>query len=762
MPHGALRFRVEDIDDECADREVVFVHDRRTGQTTRVSVDSSGIQGDSVSLSPSLSADGRVVAFESLASNLAAGDTNGVEDVFVHDRVSGITRRVSVGSAGNQGDLDSFAAALSADARAVAFQSLASNLVAGDTNGVEDVYVHDLVTGLTARASVGSGGAAGNNISDNPALSADGRFLAFGSAASTLVANDSNLATDVFVHGPGTAGPDLTGDGDLDDTVLGVLDPAAGPDELPPRCPAAAVAVADGMAAFLRPEQAGPATGCPAGPDLNGDGDAVDAVVHLWRGPGSVMNLGCAGTAISLSPTWVAALVPEAGQGATDLNGDGDTDDTVVQVHRVAGPFGSGCTGPASSWLNLMQAADVVQTADVPIGGGSVLSVVAMITPEAAQRADLNGDGDTTDRVLQLFTLDAAGGAARAPIQQAAEDFVLGGTLLAFRTPEAAQGKDLNGDGDTADDVLQVFDLATGMLLNSGSAVTPCRLAACDPRQPYRVFTDSVKFLTLEADQGADLNNDGDMDDLVIQVLNVRTGVVRTIGTVSQDTAAQSDPLGAPLTPDQQAGAAVFVGAGRCVELGEPCGPDAACPSGASCENGTCVQDHGVCATVADCPAGSVCRPDPVVVAVADTDGDGIADPLDNCPSVPNPDQVDSDRDGVGDACDLETATTTTDNRATTTADDTLKRTTRDADVISGGHLVAKALKNEGVDTIFTLCGGHIIDIYDGCIDEGIRIIDVRHEQVAAHAADWEFAIPEGHHLNARVPSRARASSIAG
>jgi acetolactate synthase-1/2/3 large subunit len=73
---------------------------------------------------------------------------------------------------------------------------------------------------------------------------------------------------------------------------------------------------------------------------------------------------------------------------------------------------------------------------------------------------------------------------------------------------------------------------------------------------------------------------------------------------------------------------------------------------------------------------------------------------------------------------------------ATTTAEDTLKRKTRDANVVSGGHLVAKALKSEGVDTIFTLCGGHIIDIYDGCIDEGIRIIDVRHEQVAAHAAD--------------------------
>jgi acetolactate synthase-1/2/3 large subunit len=72
----------------------------------------------------------------------------------------------------------------------------------------------------------------------------------------------------------------------------------------------------------------------------------------------------------------------------------------------------------------------------------------------------------------------------------------------------------------------------------------------------------------------------------------------------------------------------------------------------------------------------------------------------------------------------------------TTTAEDTLQRKSREAGVISGGHLVAKALKNEGVDTIFTLCGGHIIDIYDGCVDEGIRIIDVRHEQVAAHAAD--------------------------
>ena len=81
-------------------------------------------------------------------------------------------------------------------------------------------------------------------------------------------------------------------------------------------------------------------------------------------------------------------------------------------------------------------------------------------------------------------------------------------------------------------------------------------------------------------------------------------------------------------------------------------------------------------------------------------------------------------------------ATEAIKGRATSTAEDTLKQKSREANVVSGGHLVAKALKSEGVDTIFTLCGGHIIDIYDGCIDEGIKIVDVRHEQVAAHAAD--------------------------
>jgi Tol biopolymer transport system component len=123
-------------------RNDVFVRDRRTGRTERVSVSTGGDQSNDESDDPALSANGRFVAFESLASNLVPGDTNGVEDIFVRDRRTGTTRRVSLGPNGIQGNGASQDAALSATGRFVVFQSEASNLVPGDTNGVEDVFVH--------------------------------------------------------------------------------------------------------------------------------------------------------------------------------------------------------------------------------------------------------------------------------------------------------------------------------------------------------------------------------------------------------------------------------------------------------------------------------------------------------------------------------------------------------------------------------------------------------------------------------------------
>ena len=177
-----------------------FVHDRQTGETTRISIASDGTQGNEGSSSPSISADGRYVAFHSFASNLVESDTNGYSDVFVHDRQTGETTRISIASDGTQGNEGSSSPSISADGRYVAFHSFASNLVESDTNGAVDVFVHDMQTGETSRDSIASDGTQGNSQSDNPSISADGRYVAFESNASNLVYEDTNVVYDVFVH----------------------------------------------------------------------------------------------------------------------------------------------------------------------------------------------------------------------------------------------------------------------------------------------------------------------------------------------------------------------------------------------------------------------------------------------------------------------------------------------------------------------------------------------------------------------------------
>jgi Tol biopolymer transport system component len=117
------------------------------GTTARVSLGPNGVQGNSYSRQPALSADGRFVAFESVASNLVPGDTNDARDVFVRDRRTGTTQRVSLGPNGVQGDEGSDTLTLSADGRFVAFSSYASNLVPGDTNDAEDVFVRRVAGG---------------------------------------------------------------------------------------------------------------------------------------------------------------------------------------------------------------------------------------------------------------------------------------------------------------------------------------------------------------------------------------------------------------------------------------------------------------------------------------------------------------------------------------------------------------------------------------------------------------------------------------
>jgi len=189
----------------------VFVRDRHTAMTTQVSVSTSGRKGNGHSQGPSISANGRFVAYWSLASNLLppGSDTNDDEDVFVHDRQTGQTTRVSVSSAGAQGDDGSQFPSITANGRFVAFTSSARALVPNDTNGQSDVFVHDRQTRRTARVSVSCFGVEGNarSGSGGPSISADGRYVAFTSDASNLVDGDTNDASEVFTAANPLAGP---------------------------------------------------------------------------------------------------------------------------------------------------------------------------------------------------------------------------------------------------------------------------------------------------------------------------------------------------------------------------------------------------------------------------------------------------------------------------------------------------------------------------------------------------------------------------
>ena len=179
----------------------IFVRDLTAGTTVRVSLDSDEVEGDSGSYDASISADGRYVAFESSASSLVAGDTNAIYDIFVRDLTAGTTVRVSVDSDEVEANADSYDASISSDGRFVAFESDATNLVAGDTNSTMDVFVRDLTGTTTVRVSVDSDEVVeGNNSSVDPSISADGRFVAFESYATNLVAGDTNGTYDVFTR----------------------------------------------------------------------------------------------------------------------------------------------------------------------------------------------------------------------------------------------------------------------------------------------------------------------------------------------------------------------------------------------------------------------------------------------------------------------------------------------------------------------------------------------------------------------------------
>jgi Tol biopolymer transport system component len=178
----------------------VFVRDCLLGTTTRVNLGPGGVQADNHCDEPAFSDDGSCVAFHSTATNLVAGDTNGQRDSFVVVLATGVVERVSVSSAGAQGNSFSNYPDISADGRFVVFESPATTLVAGDANATTDIFLHDRQTHVTTLASVSTAGVQGDKGSEVAAVSGDGHLVAFDSAATNLVAGDTNNQLDVFVR----------------------------------------------------------------------------------------------------------------------------------------------------------------------------------------------------------------------------------------------------------------------------------------------------------------------------------------------------------------------------------------------------------------------------------------------------------------------------------------------------------------------------------------------------------------------------------
>lgn len=181
--------------------EDIFAVDSATyPDVERVSVSTAGQQANGASGFADVSHDGQIVCFSSVASNLVGGDTNGVRDIFVRYRRYAYTRRVSVSSDGEQGSAGSYNPGVSADGRYVIFSSNASNLVAGDTNGLPDAFVHDLWTGLTHRASLSRSGGQLNGSSTAAGVDSTGAEILFTSNGTNSGWSDFNGSADSFLR----------------------------------------------------------------------------------------------------------------------------------------------------------------------------------------------------------------------------------------------------------------------------------------------------------------------------------------------------------------------------------------------------------------------------------------------------------------------------------------------------------------------------------------------------------------------------------
>jgi len=315
----------------------VFVRDLEADTTTLVSQRAAPLPsltglGASVVAAGGLSADGRYVVFVSDADDLAAGDTNGLADVFVHDLTAGTNLLISINAAADgSGDGVSRDAVLSADGHSVAFVSGASNLVNNDTNALDDVFVHDLQTRTTVLASINfdhSGSA--NGSSAKPSISADGRWTSFQSRATDLVPGDGNSVPDVFVYDRTTGS----------NTVVSVSFttglPATGASEVSLMTPGGRHVIFQSRAGDQLETSPGSAATRIYARDLTNN-----VTLHVSRGANAVFTSVPSGTTgiardktVSLDGNWVAFEIgPDSGLYVCDLRADANTPSRLVSTN---------------------------------------------------------------------------------------------------------------------------------------------------------------------------------------------------------------------------------------------------------------------------------------------------------------------------------------------------------------------------------------------------------------------------------------------
>lgn len=681
--------------------EDVFVRDRRTGETVRVSVNSSGVQGNGKSNRPSISAAGRYIAFYSDASNLVGGDSptfdaiscplcTGVRDIFVHDRLAGTTERVSVDSSGVAANESCTQPSISADGRYVAFQSSAGNLVGGDSNGLEDIFVHDRSSGSTVRVSVSSLGVQSlDGDSDLPSISADGRYVAFWSKAGNLVSGDTapfdsalcptcTGRADIFVH-------------DRDSDENGILDEVG-------NVATVRVSVASsGVAADADSDRPWMAAG---GRYVGFISEATNLVANDHNGHTDVFvhdldtatttrvsistlglegNFGSDRVTLSSDGRFVALrskadnLVPgdnpsedldtcPTSSGVRDVflhDRDSDRNGTYdepggvtttrvsLSSHQVPGNPGSG--GPKIS------------------GDGTVIVMVSPATNLVSDDTNFSDDvfvrvpaSSTTERV----NVSTAGAQASSPVVIPPDSdepaISADGRFIAFRSVAANLAPPLP---DAPFRQVYLVDRETTFLTTISSNADGCtgnhdssRPAISGNAGVVAFWSDASNLVTGDANDARDIYaRDLDIDgDAVLEGADNCPAVAN-----ADQSDRDSDGRGDACDDCPDDSSKVEPGVCGCGAADRDTDGDGTADCTDRCPNDAGKSSAGICGCgtpdvdadgdgVFDCHDNCA---DADNAGQTDTDGDGLGDACDNCPSVSNADQLDMDGDGNGDVC---------------------------------------------------------------------------------------------------------------